>query len=157
MPRWLTYVLVAFVVVSLGVALAAPIGPMPGIRLGGNSATAPARWSSATLPEEVHLATYAGTLPHVVIIWVVETDNRLYVIGAPDSTWVEGATRSPDVRLRIDENVYDMRATRIESSRQDVFQAAIDRYKDNYPEIIAGFPPIAEFSQGAALFELSRR
>lgn len=73
----------------------------------------------------------------MVIIWVVESDNRLYIIGAPDSTWVEGATRSPDVRLRIGDNAYGMRATRIEPGRQDIFQMYIDRYKDNYPEIIA--------------------
>jgi len=157
MPRWLSYVLVVLIVLALGVALAAPIGPMPGIRLGGNPATAPAQWSSLALPEEVRLATSAGMLPHVVIIWVVESDNRLYVIGAPDSTWVDGATRAPDVRLRIGDNAYDMRATRIESGREDIFQMYIDRYKDNYPDIIAGFPPIEEFSQGAALFELAGR
>ena len=157
MPRWLAYVLIALIVLVLGVALAAPIGPMPGIRLGGSPASAPAQWSSLDLPEEVRLATSAGMLPHVVIIWVVESDNRLYVIGAPDSTWVEGATRSADVRLRIADNVYDMRATRIESGRQDIFQMYIDRYKDNYPDIIASFPPIEEFSRGGALLELVRR
>ena len=46
MPRWLTYVLIALIVLVLGVALAAPIGPMPGIRLGGSPANAPAQWSS---------------------------------------------------------------------------------------------------------------
>ena len=157
MPRWLTYVLIALFVLGLGVALAAPIGPMPGIRLGGNQTTAPVQWSSVTLPEEVQLATSTGTLPYVVIIWVVESDNRLYVIGAPDSNWVENATRSPDVRLRIGDNAYDMRATRIQTGRQDIYQMYIDRYKDNYPEIIASFPPIEEFSQGAALLELVSR
>jgi hypothetical protein len=61
-PRWLTYVLIVLIVLALGVALAAPIGPMP-----------------------------------------------------------------------------------------------VDRYKDNYPEIIATFPPVEEFSQGGALFELVSR
>lgn len=156
MPRWITYVLVVLIVLVLGVALAAPIGPMPGIRLGGDSATPPAEWASETLPEEVRLATNAGVLPHVVIIWVVESDNRLYLVGAPDSTWVEGATQSPDVRLRIGNNAYDMRATPLEAGRRDITQKYIDRYKDNYPDIIAGFPPIEEFSQGAAIFELAR-
>ena len=157
MPRWLTVILIATVVLVFGLALAAPIGPMPGIRLGGTAATPPDQWSSMTLPEEVRLATSAGFLPHVVIIWVVEDDNRLYLIGAPDSAWVEGATQSPDVRLRIGDNAYDMRATRIAAGREDMFQKYIDRYKDNYPEIIASFPPIEEFSQGAALFELVSR
>ncbi len=157
MPRWLSYVLVAIIVVALGVAIAAPIGPMPGFRLGGNLATVPAHWSSVDLPEEVRLATASGLLPHVVIIWVVESDDRLYVIGDPESTWVEGATRSPDVRLRIGDKAYDMRATRIESGPREIFQKYIDRYKDNYPEIIEGFPPMEEFSKGAALFELAGR
>ncbi len=157
MPRWLTDVRIVLVALALGVARAAPMGPRPGIRLGGNPATPPAQWSSVTLPEEVRLATSAGILPHVVIIWVVESDNRLYVIGAPDSTWVEGATRSPDVRLRIGDNAYGMRAIRIEPGRQDIFQMYIDRYKDNYPEIIETFPPVEEFSQGGALFELVSR
>ncbi|MDH3644027.1 MAG: DUF2255 family protein [Gammaproteobacteria bacterium] len=156
MPRWLTYVLVVLIVVVLGVALAAPIGPMPGIRLGGDSATPPAEWASVNLPEEVRLATHAGALPHVVIIWVVESGNRLYVIGAPDSAWVEGATQSPDVRLRIDGNAYDMRATPLEAGRREIAQKYIDRYKDNYPDIISGLPPIDEFSQGAAILELAR-
>ena len=157
MPRWVTYVLVAVIVLVVGVALAAPIGPMPGIRLGGSPATAPTQWSSVDLPEEVLLSTSAGVLPHVVILWVVESDDRLYLIGDPAGTWVEGATRSPDVRLRIGDNVYDMRAARITSGRQDIFQMYIDRYKDNYPEIIASFPPIEQFAQGGALFELVDR
>jgi hypothetical protein len=157
MPRWLTNVLVVLVVLLLGVALAAPIGPMPGIRLGGTPATPPAQWSSVDLPEEVLLATSAGVLPHVVIIWVVESDNRLYVIGDPASTWVDGATRSPDVQLRVGDDVYDMRATRVPAGRQDLFQKYVDRYKDNYPDIIAGFPPMEEFAQGAAVLELVAR
>ena len=157
MPRWLTYVLISLIVLMLGVALAAPIGRLPGVRLGGSLTNPPAEWSSVTLPEEVLLATSASLLPHVVIIWVVESDNRLYVIGAPDSIWVEGATQSPDVRLRMGDNAYDMRATRIQSGRQDIFQMYVDRYKEKYPEIIASFPPIEEFSQGGALFELSSR
>ena len=156
MPRWLTYILVALIVLVLGLALFAPIGPMPGVRLGGNHASPPDQWSSVSLPEEVRLAT-SGTLPYVVIIWVVESDNRLYVIGAPDSTWVERATQTSDVRLRIDDNAYDMRATRLEPGRQDVFQMYIDRYKGNYPDIIAGFPPLEQFAAGAALFELTAR
>ena len=157
MPRWLTYIMIALLLLTLSAALAAPVGPMPGIRLGGNAASAPAQWSSVSLPEEVLLATSAGLLPHVVNIWVVESDNRLYLIGSPDSTWVQGATSSPDVRLRIGDNAYDMRATRIDSGRQDIFQMYLDRYRDNYPEIIADFPPVDVFSQGGALIELTRR
>jgi hypothetical protein len=157
MPRWLTYVLVAVAVLVVVVALAAPIGPMPGVRIGGNPASPPADWSSTTLPEDVRLATYASTLPHVVIIWVVESDNHLYLVGAPDSTWVEGATRAPEVHLRIGDDTFDMRATRLAQGRRDIVEKYINRYKDNYPDIIAGFPPIEQFAEGAAVFELDAR
>ncbi len=157
MPSWLKIVLIVLVIVALGAAIAAPIGPMPGFSIGGNDATPPDDWSSVDLPDEVLLANYAGALPHVVIIWIVEADNRLYVIGAPESTWVNGTTSAPEVRLRIGDNTYDMRATRLQPGPQEIFLKYINRYKDDYPEIIASFPPPEEFASNAAVFELTRR
>jgi hypothetical protein len=157
MPSWLKIILIILLIVALGAAIAAPIGPMPGFRIGGNDAEAPDDWSSLELPNEVLLANYAGALPHVVIIWVVEDSNRLYVIGAPDSTWVEGTTKAPDVRLRIRDNTYNMRATRLQPGPQEIFLKYINRYKDDYPEIIASFPPPEEFASSAVAFELTRR
>jgi hypothetical protein len=157
MPSWLKIVLIVLLVVVLGAAIAAPIGPMPGFRIGGNDADAPEQWSSIDIPGEVRLASYSGLLPHVVIIWIVESDNRLYVIGDPASAWVEGATNAPDVRLRMGDNTYDMRATRLQPGPQEIFLKYINRYKDDYPEIIDSFPPPEEFATGAALFELTRR
>jgi hypothetical protein len=43
MPRWMTYVLTALIVVLVGIAITAPIGPMPGLRLGGSDSLAPDR------------------------------------------------------------------------------------------------------------------
>lgn len=157
MPRWLSSVLLVLVLLSIGIAIAAPIGPMPGFRLGGSPAPAPAQWSAVTLPDEVLLATPGGLLPHVVIIWIVEFDERLYVVGAPDSNWVVRATHSPDVRLRIGDDVYDMRATRVQSPRPDILKEYVDRYDDDYPDIIERFPPVEEFAKNAALFELASR
>jgi hypothetical protein len=157
MPRWLRNLLIVLIIAFVGAAIAAPIGPVPGIRIGGTSAAAPETWADANLPEEVRLAAYDGPIPYVVTIWIVESDDRLYVIGAPESTWVEKASRSPDVRLRIGDSVYDMRASRMPPGREDIFQAYIDRYRDGYPDIVGNFPPLAEFAQGGALFELIPR
>ena len=156
MPRWLTYTLAALAVLVVILVLTAPIGPMPGIRLGGSPATVPESWSSVALPDEVKLATKSGLFPHVVIIWVVALDDRLYLVGAPDSTWVENATRSPQVQLRMGDDVYNLTATRVDG-RVEVLQSYIDRYREDYPDIIASFPPMEEFAAGAALFELSAR
>ncbi len=157
MPRWLTYTLTGIIIVLIGIALAAPLGPMPGVRIGGAEASAPVSWAGAQLPEEVRLATYEGPFPYVVTIWIVESGGRLYVIGDPESTWVEKATRAPEAKLRIGDDLYDVLAVRQPPGRTDVFQAYIDRYRDGYPEIVAGFPPLSEFARGGALFELTAR
>ena len=157
MPRWLTYVLAVLAAVLIILAIAAPIGPMPGLRIGGTPAEAPASWAGTQLPDEVLLATYDGPLPYVVTIWVVESGGRLYVVGAPESTWVAKATNSSDVRVRINDAVYDMQATRMPPGRVDVLQAYVDRYQADYPEIIDGFPPLEELAEGSALFELTPR
>ena len=119
MPRWLIYVLIVRIVLTLfGVVLAASIGPVPDDPTG--------RMVVADAPEDARLETSASLLPQVVILRMVESANRLYVIGVPDSIgWWERRSQ-PDVRLRIDDHSYDMRATRIESGRPDVFQLYID-------------------------------
>ena len=157
MPRWLNITLAVLFVLGLIVVIAAPIGPLPGFRLGGSEATPPAGWSGVDLPDEVRLANYSGALPHVVIIWIVEHDDSVYVVGDPASTWVAGTTAAPDVDLRIGDDVYAMRAERQPPGRVDVLQSYVDRYKADYPDIIAGFPPMEEFAQGAAIFELTAR
>ena len=157
MPRWLNIALIAVLVIGLVVAIAAPIGPLPGFRLGGSEAAAPESWAGQTLPDEVKLETGAGFLPRVVIIWVVEHAGRLHVIGSPDSTWVQAATEVSDVRLRIEDDVYDMRANRLPPGQTDVVQKYLDRYRPGYPDIVGSFPPFEEFAQGAAVFELVNR
>ena len=74
------------------------------------------RFRLGELPDEVLFGTYDG-LPYVVTIWIVESGGGLYVVGAPESTWVAKATSSSDVRVRIDDSVYDMRATRLPTHR----------------------------------------
>ncbi|MEM8766856.1 MAG: hypothetical protein AAGE43_05400 [Pseudomonadota bacterium] len=160
MPRWLKIALALILLPGIVVAIAAPIGPLPGFRLGGSEAAAPERWSTESLPDEVRLANYSGLLPHVVIIWVVEHNDSLFVVGDSASSWVQGTSASPDVDLRIGDAVYAMRADRLPTDHPvlvDVLQAYIDRYKADYPDIIASFPPMEEFSQGGAVFQLSSR
>ena len=157
MPRWLAYVLATLLIVLIVLAIAAPIGPMPGLRIGGTPAEPPAAWSGTELPDEVLFAAYDGALPYVVTIWIVESGGGLYVVGAPESTWVQKTTSSPDVRVRINDAVYDMRATRMPPGRVDVLEAYVARYKDDYPDIIADFPPLPELAAGSALFQLTPR
>ena len=157
MPRWLNYLLLALGAAGIIVAIAAPLGPMPGFRIGGTAAEPPASWAGAELPHNILFGTYDGVFPYVVTIWVVESGGTLYVVGDPASTWVAKATSTSDVKVRINDAVYDMTATRMPPGRVDVLTAYVDRYQADYPEIIDGFPPLDEMAQGSALFELSPR
>ena len=154
MPGWLKIVLGVVVVLVLVVALAGPIGPIPGLRLGGNEASPPDSWSAVDLPEEVRLTAGDGLLSHVVIIWVVDLNNELVVFGEGASGWVQDALAADTVRLRVHDSVYTLRPERI-TDLEVAFQAYVDRYQDNYPEIIAGMNDPEVVSSGVG-FRLRR-
>ncbi len=156
MPRWLSISLIVLVVLLLAGALAAPLGPVPGFRLGGTEAAPPARWSDLHLPHEVLLQTSGGLLPRVVTIWVVETDNELYVFGSRDSGWVESALRSPAVRLRVEDTVYSLRAEALQPPEPDIYRKYVDRYAADYPDIIAQMPSLEEAAEVGMAFRLQR-
>ena len=157
MPKWLTYSLLSIVVLLVGLALAGPIGPLPGLLIGGNAAETPQSWSEVELPEEILLEATGGWLPRVVTIWVVEANNALYIIGTKDGGWVEAATASKDVRVRIDDNTFALSATRLEVVDEEIYQQYVDRYAPNYPDIIAGMPPSNQIADTVAAFRLAAR
>ena len=75
-------------VILVVLMLSAPIGPMPGVFIGGTSTKAPERWTDTSSVHEIMLRV-PGTLPRVVIIWVIEFDGELHVLGSRDSGWVK--------------------------------------------------------------------
>lgn len=153
MPRWLSVSLAVLIAVFIAAVLVAPLGPIPGIRLGGTEMKPPADWSSLDLPETVQLETKAGLLPRVVNIWIVRYDNALWVLGNPESGWVRQASTRGDVRLRIGDRVYRLRAKRI--TEPAAYRAYIERYRDGYPDLIATLPP-PEAAASIAIFRLDR-
>ncbi len=48
----------------------APIGPMPGVFIGGTQTATPAVWGNTSAEHEIRLKV-PGTIPRVVIIWVI--------------------------------------------------------------------------------------
>ena len=157
MPRWLQ---IFFVVMAIGVtvwAIGAPFGPVPGIRIGGEAADHPAQWADIELPHNVLFKAQGTVLPRVVTIWAIEDNNDIYVFGAKASGWVKSAMASPDVDLRIGDNTYAMRAEALAAPDPAIYQKYIDRYKDDYPEIIEGMPSMEEAREMGVIFRLTRR
>lgn len=137
------------------VAIAAPIGPMPGFFIGGTATPAPSTWPDTATTDEI-LLKVPGTLPRVVIIWVVEHQDELYVVGAPDSGWVKMIGDGSPVEMRLGERTYALNATPVREGWEDVLSAYVDKYRPNYPDIVASFPAPDQAQGNFAAFRLER-
>ena len=149
-------ILAIVLIVAAGViALFGPIGPVPGFMIGGTPTPAPAQWPDTSKIHEVKLAV-PGTLPRVVIIWMIQHESELYVVGAADSGWVTMIGDGSPVQLRIEDNTYDLQATPVTDNWEPIVTAYVAKYEADYPDIVAGFPTIEEAEGQFGVFHLSR-
>ena len=133
----------------------APIGPLPGVFIGGTNTPSPAQWPETTGVDEIRLKVPA-TGPRVVIIWVVQYEADLYVVGNSASGWVEMLGQGGPVAMRLEGNTYALRAERMSSGWEPVLQAYVDKYRTDYPDIVGGFPSMDEAKGLISVFKLSR-
>ena len=99
---------------ALALACASPLGPFPGGRLSGEAAPAPQDWAFTRDVMIVQLETRPER-PYSVNVGCIDYDGALYV-GSPDpesSRWVANLVLDPEVRLRVGDRVYDLRAARV--------------------------------------------
>lgn len=136
-------------------AVAAPIGPLPGVFIGGTPTSTPAQWPDTSATHEIRLKV-PGTLPRVVIIWVIEHGGDLHVVGAKDSGWVQMLGTGAPVEMRLEDATYALDATPVTDGWQEVLTAYVEKYRADYPDIIAGFPAIEEAADSVAVFRLNR-
>ena len=143
---------VLVLVILMGLA---PIGPMPGVFIGGTQAAAPVDWGNTAVEHEIRLKV-PGTLPRVVIIWVIQYENDLYVVGGKDSGWVKMLDKGGKVDMRLGDNTYGLTASLVESGWEPVMSAYVEKYRPDYPDIINGFPSIKDAKGSISVFKLSR-
>ena len=106
----------------LGLALAAvvllagcePLWVLPGGALGGTESRVPDDWAFSDTVDTVQLET--GTDAYSVNVWGVAVGPHFYVAASrgDDSRWARYMVQTPAVRLRIDDAVYPLRASRVE-------------------------------------------
>lgn len=143
-PR-LTAISLLFLLVGCG-----PFLLLPGGTLEGTPAPAPSDWAFISDLKTVQLETRPED-PYSVNIWAVGMAAVVYVhAGANRARWVEHMEASPDVRVRVEERLYDLRATRVEG--QDEFTRFSDAYEKKY-----GSRPRNEDVTEAYLFRLEAR
>ncbi len=153
--RALKIALPAILALLLVVALVAPIGPMPGLFIGGTLTQAPEQWDDTSNVHEIMLRV-PGTLPRVVIIWVVEYDGELHGVGSKDSGWVTMIGARSPVEMRLGDNTYALNASVVTEGWQQILQAYVAKYQADCPDIVAGFPSIDEAEDLVAVFRLER-
>tara|TARA_R110002073_G_scaffold7456_1_gene42364 strand:- start:29867 stop:30331 length:465 start_codon:yes stop_codon:yes gene_type:complete len=140
-------------VVLIVVAILAPIGPLPGLRIGGNESPVPANWGDTSQIHEIKLKV-PGTIPRVVIIWVIQYEGDLYVVGNSSSGWVKMLGKGGPVSVRIDDNTYHLNASQLMTGWEPVMQSYMDKYRPDYPEIVNNFPDAQDAIGTISVFRL---
>ena len=90
-----------------------PLGVMSGGQLDGDAVGPPAGWQGVEDYGNAQLETNP-TEPYSVNLVYTVMDDVLYVnAGDNEAQWVKHMNADPQVRLRIDDNIYELRAERV--------------------------------------------
>ena len=133
-----------------------PIGPLPGFFIGGQPTPVPQTWPNTAKVDEI-LLKVPGILPRVVVIWVVQVDGALYVVGNSASGWVKRLGDGAAVEMRLSGNTYAINATPVTQDLERLLNAYKDKYRPNYPDIVAGLPALTESGDQFGVFRLVAR
>lgn len=153
--RWLKIALPSIVALGLIAVVIGPIGPMPGVFIGGASTEAPEEWTDTSDVDEIMLKV-PGLLPRVVIIWVIDYGGELHVVGSKSSGWVKMIGSGSPVEMRLDDSTYALRASPVTEGWREILEAYVAKYEPDYPDIVAGFPSMDEAADLVAVFRLDR-
>ena len=154
--RIMKYIGIGVVAILVVVGVTAPIGPLPGFFIGGNPTATPATWPDTSGIDEIQLRV-PGTPPRVVIIWVVDVDGELHVVGSPDSGGVNMIGNGSGVEMRLGDATYSLNARPVTEGWVPILEAYVGKYQADYPDIVAGFPSIEEAEGQFAIFRLDPR
>ena len=141
-------------VLFVALVFVAPVGPLPGILIGGTPSEVPGSWGETSGIHEITLEV-PGPLPRVVIIWVVQLRGDLYIVGSRDSGWVSMLGEGGPVRMRMEDNTYSLNATLLDTGWERAMEAYLAKYRPGYPEIVDGFPSLDDAAGSFSVFRLS--
>ncbi len=139
----------------IGLAVLAPIGPMPGIFIGGVEAASPDVWPDTSQVHEIKLKV-PGAIPRVVIVWVIDYEGDLYVVGNSSSGWVKMLGQGGNVAMQLEGATYSLSASLMKMGWEPVMASYVEKYQPDYPDIVDSFPSPAEAVGKIAVFKLSR-
>ena len=118
---------------ALGLSACEPSDRTPGLWLSGEVSDFPDDWSFTQDHQEIFVEVNTPYLiSHSVTIWCAALDGVLY-IGARDpdtKNWPSWVDSSPDIRLKIGDKLYDVRATPLDG--EDTITALRQVYAQKY-------------------------
>jgi hypothetical protein len=128
-----------------------PMGPIPGGQLSGEVKPIPDNWSAYSGVELLQLETRPDD-PYSLNIWGVGLGKDYYIAsgGGGESSWVDHIIDNPEVRLRIESNIFQLKAVRV--TDEEELGLVLKRYKEKYEMEAQG-----EDAAQAWLFRLDRR
>lgn len=107
-----------------------PFMVFSGHALKGIVRDAPETWEQTQGIWTVQLETRRES-PYSVNLWGVHIEDRFYITGNPDSTWVSNLNRDAHARLRVDGILYEVKAEAVTSDeeRKAVAKRIVEKYK----------------------------
>jgi hypothetical protein len=124
--------------------------PIAGGKLEGTVSPLPAQWSELATTEIVQLES-TGEAPYSVNLWVAEVGGALHVFAGDNlAEWVKNIAANPDVRLKIGEEIFELRAIRVTDA--GVFETFAQAWASKY-----GNRPRNENVDETYLFRLTPR
>ena len=144
--------LIAALFIFLAVRL--PIATTPGFFIGGDPEISPDTWIETSSIHEIKLRVSA-MIPRVVIIWFVEIENDLYVIGETESGWVTMLGDGGRVHVRLGDKTHPLQASVIDSGIANIIQAWEEKYLNDYPEFF-NTSASEDFLESVSVYKLSR-
>jgi hypothetical protein len=142
-----------------------PWGPFPGGVLWGETAREQvADWSFVDRVAEVEVQTWLGPLPWTVTTWALRHEGRLYLPSRNcfEKRWVRNLLANPDVRVRIEGRVHELRAVRDEDAAvgEALLRQALVKYlgiEAEDPRLLAHAPGPGETRAYGCIFRMERR
>jgi hypothetical protein len=129
-----------------------PFIMLPGGALEGSVQPVPTDWSFSDATENVQLETRPSD-PYSVNIWGVGVGDRFFIASGrgAEAAWSQHIAEDPNVRLRIETAIYELRAVPTQDpADRDVFLAAAKKKYDD-------FEPSEEDASKAVLYRLEAR
>lgn len=114
-----------------------PIGPVSGLMLSGAEVSYPAHWESCNENDTVAVEVRPED-PYSVTTWCIVYADELFIPASNGSTktWTKLTVANPDIRIKINDSIYPVRATRVPDFPLDVLGRLIVKKYPKYAEQI---------------------